>query len=119
MQREAILADAAWKDGDYYDGPHPERGLILARKIGKNVVVVVEKPYELEHLIQVIKDRGIKPLIGFRVRLHSRGSGKWEKSGGVTSKFGLSTAQLLEGIKELKRARLLDCLKMFHFHIGS
>ena len=92
---------------------------ILARKIGKNVVIVVEKPYELENLIQIIKDRGVKPFIGFRVRLHSKGSGKWEKSGGVTSKFGLSTAQLLEGIQELKKARLLDCLKMFHFHIGS
>lgn len=92
---------------------------ILAQKIGKNVVIVVEKPYELENLIQIIKDRGVKPFIGFRVRLHSKGSGKWEKSGGVTSKFGLSTAQLLEGIQELKKARLLDCLKMFHFHIGS
>jgi len=92
---------------------------ILAQKIGKNVIVVVEKPYELESLLQIIKDRGVKPAIGFRVRLNSKGSGKWEKSGGVTSKFGLSTAQLLEGIQELKKARLLDCLKMFHFHIGS
>ncbi len=92
---------------------------ILAHKIGKNVIVVVEKPYELESLLQIIKDRGVKPAIGFRVRLNSKGSGKWEKSGGVTSKFGLSTAQLLEGIQELKKARLLDCLKMFHFHIGS
>ena len=92
---------------------------ILAQKIGKNVIVVVEKPYELENLIQIIRDRGVKPSIGFRVRLHSKGSGKWEKSGGITSKFGLTTAQLLEGIQELKKARLLDCLKMFHFHIGS
>ena len=110
---DSLLVCNGFKDMAYLSNA------ILARKIGKNVVVVVEKPYELEHLIQVIKDRGIKPLIGFRVRLHSRGSGKWEKSGGVTSKFGLSTAQLLEGIQELKRARLLDCLKMFHFHIGS
>ena len=92
---------------------------ILAQKIGKTVIVVVEKPYELENLIQIIRDRGVKPLIGFRVRLNSKGSGKWEKSGGITSKFGLTTAQLLEGIQELKKARLLDCLKMFHFHIGS
>jgi len=92
---------------------------ILAQKIGRNVVVVVEKPHELEHLIHIIKDRGVKPMIGFRVRLHSKGSGKWEKSGGITSKFGLSTAQLIEGIQELKKARLTDCLKMFHFHIGS
>jgi len=110
---ESLLICNGFKDMAYLSNA------ILARKIGKNVVVVVEKPYELDHLIQIIKDRGVKPLIGFRVRLHSRGSGKWEKSGGVTSKFGLSTAQLLEGIQELKKARLLDCLKMFHFHIGS
>ncbi|HEY3175340.1 MAG TPA: biosynthetic arginine decarboxylase [Candidatus Polarisedimenticolia bacterium] len=110
---ESLLVCNGFKDMAYLSNA------ILAQKIGKKVVIVVEKPYELESLIQIIKDRGVKPLIGFRVRLHSRGSGKWEKSGGVTSKFGLSTAQLLEGIQELKKARLIDCLKMFHFHIGS
>jgi arginine decarboxylase len=49
----------------------------------------------------------------------ARGSGKWEKSGGFTSKFGLNTSQLLEGIQELRGAGLLDQLKMFHFHLGS
>jgi arginine decarboxylase len=110
---ESLLICNGFKDMAYLSNA------ILAQKIGKNVIVVVEKPYELEHLIQIVKDRGVKPSIGFRVRLHAKGSGKWEKSGGVTSKFGLSTSQLLEGIQELKRARLLDCLKMFHFHIGS
>lgn len=110
---DALLICNGFKDMAYLSNA------ILAQKIGKNVIVVVEKPYELEHLIQIVRDRGVKPLIGFRVRLNSKGSGKWEKSGGVTSKFGLTTAQLLEGIQELKKARLLDCLKMFHFHIGS
>lgn len=91
----------------------------LAARIGKNVFIVIEKPYELEGLAQVVRDRGVRPNIGIRVRLHARGSGKWEKSGGYTSKFGLSTAQLLDAIAFLKKNRLLDCLKMFHFHIGS
>ena len=91
----------------------------LGRKMGKNVFVVVEKPYELEGIVQIARDRQVKPHIGVRVRLHARGSGKWEKSGGHTSKFGLSTAQLLDAIAFLKRNRMLDCLKMFHFHIGS
>ncbi|HET9481658.1 MAG TPA: biosynthetic arginine decarboxylase, partial [Candidatus Polarisedimenticolia bacterium] len=110
---ESLLICNGFKDMAYLSNA------ILAQKIGKNVVIVVEKPYELANLVQIVKDRGVRPMIGFRVRLHSRGSGKWEKSGGVTSKFGLSTSQLLEGIQELKKARLLDCLKMFHFHIGS
>ncbi len=110
---ESLLVCNGFKDVAYLSNA------ILAQKVGKNVVVVVEKPHELGMLIQVIKDRGVKPMIGFRVRLNSKGSGKWEKSGGVTSKFGLSTTELLEGIQELKKARLADCLKMFHFHIGS
>ena len=110
---DSLLICNGFKDMNYLSNA------LLAQKIGKNVIVVVEKPYELEGLIQIIKDRGVKPMIGFRVRLHSKGSGKWDKSGGVNSKFGLSTAQLIEGIQTLKKARLLDCLKMFHFHIGS
>lgn len=110
---ESLLICNGFKDRAYLSTA------LLARKIGKNVIVVVEKPYELDHLIDIVKDRGIKPFIGFRIRLNSKGSGKWEKSGGVTSKFGLSTAQLIEGIRKLKDAKLIDCLKMFHFHIGS
>jgi arginine decarboxylase len=91
----------------------------LGRRIGRNVFVVVEKPYELQWLTQISRDRKVKPGIGVRVRLHARGSGKWEKSGGHASKFGLSTAQLLDAIAHLKKNRMLNCLKMFHFHIGS
>jgi len=32
--RQAIMADPAWNDGDYYGGPKPERGLAVARMIG-------------------------------------------------------------------------------------
>jgi arginine decarboxylase len=91
----------------------------LGRKMGRNVFVVVEKPHELEGLVQVARDRKVKPFVGIRVRLHARGSGKWEKSSGTASKFGLSTGELLEAIAYLKKNRMLDSLKMFHFHIGS
>ncbi len=111
--QDALLICNGFKDRAYLSTA------LLAQRIGKKVVVVVEKPYELEHLIEIIKDRNVKPFIGFRIRLNSKGSGKWEKSGGVTSKFGLSTAQLIDGIRALKDAKLIDCLRMFHFHIGS
>jgi len=32
--RQAIYADPHWKDGDYYDGPRPDRGLGTARMLG-------------------------------------------------------------------------------------
>jgi len=110
---ESLLICNGFKDNTYLSMAS------LARRLGKNVFVVVEKPHELEALAQVARDRQGLPDIGIRVRLHARGSGKWEKSGGHTSKFGLSTAQLLEGIAFLKKNRMLDALKMFHFHIGS
>lgn len=110
---DSLLVCNGFKDSGYLTTA------TIAARTGKNVFVVLEKPYELEGLVQVIRDRGIKPNIGVRVRLHARGSGKWEKSGGQSSKFGLSTGQLLEAIAVLKKNRLLDCLKMFHFHIGS
>ena len=91
----------------------------LARRAGRNVMVVVEKPYELERITKLFGHAGERFLLGFRIRLHSRGSGKWEKSGGQISKFGLSTAQMLEGVEVLKRGGMLGLLKMLHFHIGS
>ncbi|MBI3450528.1 MAG: biosynthetic arginine decarboxylase [Acidobacteria bacterium] len=110
---ESLLICNGFKDNTYLAMAS------LARRLGKSVFVVVEKPYELEALANLALDKGARPYIGIRVRLHARGSGKWEKSGGHTSKFGLSTGQLLEGIAFLKKNRMLDSLKMFHFHIGS
>ncbi len=109
----ALLICNGFKDNSYLSLA------ALGRRMGKNVFVVVEKPYELHGIAQIARDRKVNPLIGIRVRLHARGSGKWEKSGGHTSKFGLNTAQLLDAIAFLKKNRLLESLKMFHFHIGS
>jgi arginine decarboxylase len=91
----------------------------LGARLGRKVVVVLEKPFEVVNLIQVADQLDPVPWLGFRVKLHSRGSGRWEKSGGAASKFGLSSGQILEGIQQLSQAGLLDRLKMLHFHIGS
>ena len=91
----------------------------LARRAGRKVMVVIEKPYELERVTRQFAHADERFLLGIRIRLHSRGSGKWEKSGGQISKFGLSTAQMIEAVEELKKARMLGLLKMIHFHIGS
>lgn len=110
---EAIITCNGFKDRDYF------RTAFRAAQLGRKIVVVIEKPFELVHYIGLAKEHAIRPHVGFRVRLHARGSGKWEKSGGFTSKFGLNTSQLLEGISELRGAGLLEQLKMFHFHLGS
>lgn len=88
-------------------------------RLGKNVVIVVEKLNELGKIIDRAIETGVRPMIGLRVRLYTRGSGRWEKSGGEQSKFGLTTSELLQAIKTIREAGLSDSLRVLHFHIGS
>src|SRR5438477_611642 len=92
---------------------------LLGRKLGKLVVIVVEKLEELEQTIRAAKEVGVEPVIGIRVRLHSKGSGKWSPSGGENAKFGLDTTNLVAASQMLKDAGLTHCLKLLHFHVGS
>ena len=89
-------------------------------KAGKRVVIVVEKLSELDHILRIAdQTEGAMPIIGMRVKLYSKGSGRWEKSGGEAAKFGLTTTELLEVINRLKEADHVDMLRLLHFHIGS
>ena len=88
-------------------------------KLGKRVIMVVEKLEELRHIITVSKLIGIEPLIGIRARLLSKGAGKWAESGGENAKFGLSTAELLAAAELLRAEKLTHSFKLLHFHIGS
>jgi arginine decarboxylase len=89
-------------------------------KSGKRVVIVVEKLSELDHILRIASTHeGNMPMIGMRVKLYSKGSGRWEKSGGEAAKFGLTTTELLEVISRLKDAGQTDMLRLLHFHIGS
>src|SRR5467141_5458422 len=92
---------------------------LLGRKLGKLVVIVVEKLEELEQTIRAANEVGVEPMIGIRVRLHSKGSGKWSPSGGEDAKFGLDTTGLVAASEMLKAAGLAHCLKLIHFHVGS
>ncbi|HEX7724054.1 MAG TPA: biosynthetic arginine decarboxylase [Pyrinomonadaceae bacterium] len=89
-------------------------------KAGKRVVIVVEKLSELDHILRIADQTdGAMPIIGMRVKLYSKGSGRWEKSGGEAAKFGLTTTELLEVINRLKEADRVEMLRLLHFHIGS
>jgi arginine decarboxylase len=92
---------------------------MLGIKLGKRVIMVVEKLEELRQIIAVSKQLGVEPLIGIRARLLSKGAGKWAESGGENAKFGLSTAEMLAATEMLKAENLGHCLKLLHFHIGS
>jgi arginine decarboxylase len=89
-------------------------------KAGKRVVIVIEKLSELDHILRIAeRHEGNAPIIGMRVKLYSKGSGRWEKSGGEAAKFGLTTTELLEVINRLKEVGRIDMLRLLHFHIGS
>jgi arginine decarboxylase len=92
---------------------------LMGSKLGKKVIMVVEKLEELYQIIQVSQEVGVEPMIGVRVRLSAKGAGKWATSGGENAKFGLSTADLVSASETLKSAGLAHCLRLVHFHVGS
>jgi arginine decarboxylase len=95
------------------------RTALLGRKLGKSVILVVEKVEELTHILRVASQMQVEPFIGLRVRLLSKGAGKWATSGGENAKFGLSTAELVAASDLLTRSGLAHALKLVHFHVGS
>ncbi|HEV3416748.1 MAG TPA: biosynthetic arginine decarboxylase, partial [Pirellulales bacterium] len=92
---------------------------MLAHKIGRQIIPVVEKYTELGLILDYAEKVGVRPQIGMRVKLATRGSGRWQSSGGYRSKFGLTVSEILRGLEELKRRGMADCFKLLHFHQGS
>ena len=93
--------------------------VILATKIGKNIIPVVEKFSELELIVKFAKQHNVRPSIGVRVKLSAKGAGRWESSGGVRSKFGLFVSEVLDALEYLRNNGMGDCLNLLHFHLGS
>jgi arginine decarboxylase len=92
---------------------------LMGQKLGHKVYIVIEQLSEVDVLLKVADELGVNPTAGVRIKLHSEGSGRWAKSGGEKSKFGLSTAQLVKLVDRLKSENRLDVLKLIHFHLGS
>jgi arginine decarboxylase len=111
--RESLIICNGYKDAVYI------KTALLGRKLGKKIILVVEKVEEVTNIIRYAKELKVTPMIGLRVRLMSGGKGKWEKSTGEDAKFGLSTQEILQVSDLLKEADLADCLKLVHFHSGS
>ncbi len=102
----------------YKDRAYIRYGLI-GLKLGLQLFLVIEKPVELDLIIEEAQRLQIKPQLGVRVRLASISAGKWQNTGGEKSKFGLHANELLLLINKLKKADMLGCLQLMHFHMGS
>ncbi len=92
---------------------------LMGVKLGKKVIIVIEKLSEVHQVVQVAKELNVKPLLGIRCKLNSKGSGKWESSGGELAKFGLTTPEMLYTVEYLRKEGYEDSLKLLHFHVGS
>ena len=110
---ESLIVCNGYKDRAYI------RSALMGRKLGKSVVIVVEKIEELQQTIRIAREVGVEPHIGIRVRLNAKGSGIWSVSGGEHAKFGLDTASLVAASDLLKAEGFAHCLKLVHFHVGS
>ncbi|MDX2177757.1 MAG: biosynthetic arginine decarboxylase [Candidatus Sumerlaeia bacterium] len=102
-----------FKDDEYIES------VIIAQKIGRKIIPVVEKFSELELIAKHAKLHDVRPQIGVRLKLASRGSGRWESSAGMQSKFGLTIPEVLRALEFLKERGMGDCLSLLHFHMGS
>ncbi len=92
---------------------------LMGQKLGHQVYIVIEQLSEIDVLLQVADEMGVVPTAGVRIKLASRGFGRWKESGGEKSKFGLNSAQLMQAIDKLRAANRLDIIKLIHFHLGS
>ena len=110
---QRLIICNGYKDDDYI------RLALLGRKLGKKVIIVVEQSPNSTRSSASPRETGVKPMIGLRAKLLTRGEGKWALSTGDNAKFGLNTAEILFAIEKLRQAKLTQCLRLIHFHVGS
>jgi len=111
--REAPIICNGFKDEEFI------RLAMLTHRLGRNVLPVIEKVSELDLILRIAADVGVRPKFGMRVKLATRGSGRWQASGGYRSKFGLTVAEMLAQLDRLIDLGMADCFQLLHFHVGS
>jgi arginine decarboxylase len=110
---EALILCNGYKDRAFIETA------LLAQKIGRRVVITMDRLGELDTILAASRDLDLRPAIGVRARLSTKGAGKWVESTGDRSKFGLTTAEMVAAVDKLRALDMLDCLQLLHFHIGS
>jgi arginine decarboxylase len=110
---EALVLCNGYKDRAFIETA------LLAEKLGRQVIITIDRLGELDTILTTAAELDVRPVIGVRARLATRGAGKWVESTGDRSKFGLTTAEIVAVVEQLGAAGMLDCLQLLHFHIGS
>lgn len=110
---KSLIICNGYKDDEFI------RLALFGRRLSKEIYLVVEQLSEVPRIIQLSKKLGVEPLIGFRIKLSTTGEGKWASSSGEDAKFGLTSPEIVDAARRLKRAGLEQSLRLIHFHIGS
>ena len=110
---EALILCNGYKDRAFIETA------LLAQKLGRRVVITMDRMGELDTILAAAAELDLRPVIGVRARLTTKGAGKWVESTGDRSKFGLTTAEIVATVEKLRALGMLDCLQLLHFHIGS
>jgi arginine decarboxylase len=110
---EALILCNGYKDRAYIETA------MLAQKLGRQIIIIMDRMGELDTILACANDLQVRPVLGVRARLATKGAGKWIESAGDRSKFGLTTAETVSTVERLREAGMLDCLQLLHFHIGS
>jgi arginine decarboxylase len=110
---EALILCNGYKDKAFIETA------LLAQKLGRRVVITMDRMGELDTILSASRELDLRPVIGVRARLSTKGAGKWVESTGDRSKFGLTTAEIVATVEKLRGLGMLDCLQLLHFHIGS
>jgi len=110
---DALIICNGYKDRAYIETA------LLAQRLGRTPVIVIDRFHEIDLVVKTARELGIKPHLGVRARLTTKGAGKWVESTGDRSKFGLSSVEIVNAVERLRSEDMLDCLELLHFHIGS
>lgn len=110
---QSLLVCNGYKDAEYIETA------MSGQRLGLTPMLVLDRFAELPSIIAIAKRLGIKPHIGVRSKLSTKGKGRWEESSGDRSKFGLTSREIVEAVELLRSEEMLDCLQLLHFHIGS
>ncbi|MBW4468189.1 MAG: biosynthetic arginine decarboxylase [Pegethrix bostrychoides GSE-TBD4-15B] len=109
----ALLVCNGYKDHEYIETA------TLAQRLGHIPIIVLEQAEEVEMAIEAARKLGVKPILGIRAKLSTKGVGRWGNSAGDRAKFGLKIPEIIQAVEKLRQADMLDCLQLLHYHIGS
>lgn len=112
-KKNALLICNGYKDDEYI------QLALMGRKLGKQVIIVVEQLSEIDRILRIARETQVEPVIGLRIKLNTTGEGKWASSSGENAKFGLSSTEIMAAVRRIKKAGMGHTLQLVHFHIGS